>query len=302
MIKISYSPKYILSLPPKHPFPIDKYRLLPEKLINENIISQSNFFYPNKIDIENLYLTHTREYVQKVLNLELSNQEVRKIGFPLSKELIERELIITQGTLQCAFYAQENGVSLNIAGGTHHSYSDYGSGFCIFNDVAVASNYLLKNDYYQKIMIVDLDVHQGNGNAKIFENNKNIFTFSMHGEKNFPLKKELSDLDIPLPDNTDDQTYLKILYDTLPLLIKNFRPQIIFYISGVDILQGDKFGRLAISLDGCKKRDNFVFSICKKNNIPIVVVMGGGYSKDINIIVDAHFNTYKSAQDIFSKT
>lgn len=301
MIKIAYAPEYKLSLPPKHPFPIEKYYLLPQKLINEGTLTEENFFIPNKIDINTLLLTHTDEYVNKVINLELSSAEIRKIGFPLSKELIERELIITQGTLNCVFYAIQNGISLNIAGGTHHSYSDSGSGFCIFNDVAVAITYLLKNNYFTKIMIVDLDVHQGNGSAKIFEDNSDVFTFSIHGEKNFPLKKEISDLDIALPDNTEDEIYLYNLSQSLPNLIKDFSPELIFYISGVDILKGDKFGRLSVSLDGCKKRDEFVLNICKNNSIPVVVVMGGGYSKDIKIIVEAHCNTYRSAKKIFEE-
>ena len=299
MIKIAFSTEYILTLPPTHTFPIGKYKFLPEKLLKEGIITNENFFDPGKIDISILFLTHTKEYVEKVLNLDLSPAEVRKIGFPLSRELVERELIITQGTIKCAYYAMENGISLNIAGGTHHAYADSGSGFCIFNDVAVATNYLLANNPFYKIMIVDLDVHQGNGNAKIFENNSNVFTFSMHGAKNFPLKKEISNLDIALPDNTEDDEYLDILYKNLPKLIADFVPNIIFYISGVDILKGDKFGRLAVSIEGCKKRDDFVFDICKKNNIPVVAVMGGGYSKDMETIVQAHFNTYKSAKETF---
>lgn len=298
-MKVAYSPEYILKLPEKHPFPIEKYKLLPEILVKEAVIKIEDFFVPERIDPEILALTHTKEYIYKVLNMELSTPEIKKIGFPLTPQLIERELIITQGTIDCCEFAFNDGVAFNIAGGTHHSYSDSGSGFCIFNDVAVASNYLINKQIVENILIVDLDVHQGNGNAKIFENNHNVFTFSMHGEKNFPLKKEVSKLDIALADNTEDEIYLDILYKYLPEIIANFSPQIIFFISGVDILKGDRFGRLAVSIEGCKKRDEFVLRTAKKNNIPVVTVMGGGYSKDIDVIVKAHCNTYRAAKEIY---
>lgn len=296
---IAFSEEYILQLPEKHPFPIQKYKLIPEKLLEDNVIKLDNFFAPQKIDLSIVELTHSKDYINRLINLELSYQEIRKIGFPLSKELIDRELIITQGTLDCCFFAMKNDISFNIAGGTHHAYRDSGSGFCILNDIAVATNYLLKNSYVQKVLIVDLDVHQGNGNAKIFEHNENVFTFSMHGEKNFPLKKEVSNLDIPLPDKTSDKIYLELLKENLPKIINEFNPDFIFYISGVDILEGDKFGRISVSKEGCQLRDRYVFETAKKYNLPVTVVMGGGYSKDINQIVDAHCNTYKVAKSIF---
>ena len=299
-IKIAFSDEYILSLPQNHKFPIDKYRLIPLQLLSEGLISNANIFSPGFADKSIIELTHTREYVEKVLSVNLSEKEVRKIGFPQSKDLVEREFIISNGTVKGALYALETGVSLNVAGGTHHAYSDRGEGFCIFNDVAVASNYLLSRKYVTRILIVDLDVHQGNGTAKIFENNSDVFTFSMHGESNYPLHKEKSDLDIPLQSKTNDDVYLKILHETLPHLIKLVNPEFIFYISGVDVLETDKWGKLGMTIQGSKQRDEFVLNQAKKNLIPIMVSMGGGYSPNINDIVTAHCNTFRSAFEIFS--
>ena len=201
---------------------------------------------------------------------------------------------------------------MNIAGGTHHAYSSHGEGFCLLNDQAIAAKYLLKkyktkgqiasqarNWVVKKILIVDLDVHQGNGTAKIFENNENVFTFSMHGAGNYPFKKETSDLDIALPDGTDDVFYLEKLQETLPQLIEQEKPDFIFYLSGVDVLKTDKLGRLGLSIEGCKQRDEFVLQLCKNHQIPVQVSMGGGYSPEIRTIVEAHANTFRVAQDLY---
>jgi acetoin utilization deacetylase AcuC-like enzyme len=188
---------------------------------------------------------------------------------------------------------------MNIAGGTHHSFADRGEGFCIYNDIAISSNILLKEGLVKNILIVDLDVHQGNGTAKIFENDDRVFTFSMHGERNYPTRKEKSDLDIGLPDKTEDELFLNHLHSTVPLLIEKIEPDFIFYLAGVDIIESDKLGRLSVSKEGCKKRDRFVFQQCKRNNIPVAVSMGGGYSPRISDIVDAHSNTFREALDIY---
>jgi acetoin utilization deacetylase AcuC-like enzyme len=190
---------------------------------------------------------------------------------------------------------------MNIAGGTHHSFSNKGEGFCLLNDQAIAAKYLLKNNNINKILIIDLDVHQGNGTASIFKSNKQVFTFSMHGAKNYPFKKEKSDLDIGLKDGTSDFEYLTVLKKTLLSLIKKVNPDFIFYLSGVDVIKTDKLGRLSLSIEGCKERDRFVFSLCEQENIPVQCSMGGGYSEDINIIVDAHLNTYKMAKEVYLK-
>lgn len=276
-----------------------KYELLPEQLLYEGTFKTENFFKPEKVRKEDVLRAHMLEYYNDLLSLSLSPKMIRKIGFPLTGELVERELIITQGTIDCSYFALENGVSFNIAGGTHHAYSAAGEGFCLLNDVAVAAMKMLHDKKAKQILVVDLDVHQGNGTAKIFENTPEVFTFSMHGKDNYPLQKEISDLDIPLPTGCADEQYLGLLEHHLPRLLVEVNPDFIYYVSGVDILETDKLGKLKVTLDGCKKRDELVFGIAKRNNIPVVVVMGGGYSPKIADIVEAHANTFRVAESIF---
>jgi acetoin utilization deacetylase AcuC-like enzyme len=299
MLKIAYSPIYKYELPEGHRFPMIKYELIPEQLIYEGTISEDNLFHPEPASEETILLTHDSVYWEKLKRLDLTPKEIRKIGFPLSEILIRRGTHISQGTIQCALFAQEFGVAMNVAGGTHHSFADHGEGFCILNDIAMASNYLLKNNLAKKILVVDLDVHQGNGTARIFKNEERVFTFSMHGAKNYPTRKEQSDLDIGMPDKATDEEYLKILQETLPMLIDSVEPDFIFYLSGVDVLETDKLGRLSMSMEGCKKRDAIVLNHCNKNKIPVAVSMGGGYSERIAHIVEAHANTFRLAQEIY---
>ena len=299
MLKIAFSPVYKYRLPDGHRFPMMKYELLPEQLLYEGTITEESFFHPEPLKEEVILRTHTREYWEKLKNLALTPREIRKIGFPLREDLVHRGTIISQGTIDCALYAQKHGVALNVAGGTHHSFTDRGEGFCLLNDIAIASNYLLDNQLARKILIVDLDVHQGNGTAQIFKDEPRVFTFSMHGEKNYPLHKEKSDLDIGLPDGTTDAPYLKILQETLPRLIDEVQPDFVYYLSGVDILKTDKLGRLGMTLEGCKQRDKFVFETCRKNDLPIAVSMGGGYSERIAHIIEAHANTFRLAVEIY---
>ena len=225
---------------------------------------------------------------------QISYVEIRRTGFPLSKQLVEREYIITQGTLDCVDFAVANGAAANIAGGTHHSFRDRGEGFCLFNDVATASFYAMEKYKMNSILVIDLDVHQGNGTASIFKKINKVFTFSMHGEKNYPFQKEISDLDVPLKDGTIGDEYLRLLDKSLQEIRNKIRPELIFYISGVDILETDKLGRLKVSREDCKKRDEMVFEFAQNKKVPIVSVMGGGYSEKIYDIVEAHCNTFKS--------
>ena len=299
ILKIAYDPVYAHPLPEGHRFPMLKYELIPEQLLYEGSITTGNIFSPAPCADEIILLTHDKVYLDKLHDQTLSAREQRHIGFPQSPELTLRERVITQGTIDCCTYALENGVAMNVAGGTHHAFADRGEGFCLLNDFAVAANYLLHKNMVAKILIIDLDVHQGNGTAKLFENEKRVFTFSMHGRHNYPFHKENSDLDIGLEDGTKDEEYLSSLKFHLPELIKKTNPQFAFYLSGVDILATDKFGKLKISPEGCKQRDEFVFSQLKKQSIPCVVAMGGGYSADIKIIVEAHCNTFRSAKKIF---
>lgn len=299
MLKIAYANNYCHPLPEGHRFPMEKYELLPEQLLHEGTIKPENLFVPKPMAAEKILTTHSAEYWQKLNQLALSKREERKTGFPLSKALVEREITIMQGTLEAAEYALKHKVAMNIAGGTHHAYQSSGEGFCLLNDIALAANHLLETQQARQILVVDLDVHQGNGTAKIFEQNPAVFTFSMHGEKNYPIPKEQSDLDIGLPDNTTDAHYLNLLDNHLKQLIDEVQPDFIFFQSGVDVLASDKLGRLALTLEGCKQRDSLVFECCKQNNIPVVASMGGGYSEDIKIILEAHANTYRVAQELY---
>ncbi len=276
-----------------------KYELIPEQLIYEGTVSEDQFFHPEPLSDEQLLLTHTAEFLDKLKNQTLSAKEIRAIGFPMTPLLIQRGRHIANGTLQCAKYAMEHGVAMNIAGGTHHSFADHGEGFCIYNDIALSAHNLLATGKIKKALVVDLDVHQGNGTAKIFEGDNRVYTWSMHGERNYPTRKENSDLDTALPDKTEDALYLKTVRDILPRLIDEVEPDIVFYLSGVDILESDKLGRLSVSITGCKERDKIVLETCKKNNLPVAISMGGGYSPRIVDIIDAHANTYRLAQEIW---
>ncbi|MFQ3213179.1 MAG: acetoin utilization deacetylase AcuC-like enzyme [Marivirga sp.] len=299
MLKIAWRPEFIHPLPEKHRFPMEKYDLIPEQLLYEGTILSSNLFAPAEMSEDIILSTHDPLYWEKLKNLQLTKQEERKTGFPQSKELVKRERIINQGTIDAALFAFEFGVAMNIAGGTHHAFTNRGEGFCLLNDIAIAAKYLLNNGLANKILVVDLDVHQGNGTAEIFKNEKNVYTFSMHGGHNYPLHKEKSDLDIPLADGCDDKEYLRLLYTTLPKIVDEFQPDFIFYQAGVDVLSTDKLGRLGMSRAGCKMRDKYVLEVAHKNNIPVTVVMGGGYSEKITHIIDAHANTFRLAQEIY---
>jgi histone deacetylase family protein len=276
-----------------------KYELLYEQLLLENIAEKTDFFTPDMVEISDTFLAHRQEYVEAFVNLSLTESQARKIGFIQDKELIDRELTLVQGTISGALLAFENKIAFNIAGGTHHAYSDRGEAFCMLNDQAIASTFLLKNKWAKKILIVDLDVHQGNGTAEIFRNNPKVFTFSMHGKNNYPFEKEKSDLDISFDDKTTDNQYLSVLKETLYKLIEKEKPDFIFYQSGVDVLASDKLGKLALSVEGCAERDAIVFEFCQKYQIPIQCSMGGGYSPDLVTIIKAHTNTFRKAKDIF---
>jgi len=275
MLKIAYSPIYKYELPDGHRFPMEKYELIPEQLLYEGTVTHDNFFHPPALSDDEILLTHTPEFLHKLNTQSLSRKEIRNIGFPMSEQLITRGRHIAMGTLMCAEFAAQYGVAMNIAGGTHHSFADHGEGFCIYNDIAIASNILLQRGTYDKILVVDLDVHQGNGTAKIFENESRVFTWSVHGERNYPTRKEESDLDTALPDGTGDEQYLDAVKSILPELLAKVRPQIVFYLSGVDILASDKLGRLAVSQAGCLERDRFVLETCHDSGIPVAISMGG---------------------------
>ena len=299
MLKIALSPVFAHALPEGHRFPMEKYSLLPEQLLFEGTVSDSNFFVPQLMADEWILTTHESNYLERLKKLELTKAEIRAIGFPLSEALISREICIAAGSVQAACFAKEFGIGMNIAGGTHHAFANRGEGFCILNDLAITANYLLGSKLAQKVLIVDLDVHQGNGTAALFQENPSVFTFSMHGEKNYPHRKERSDLDIGLPDGTDDATFLSLLDRNLKKLIDEVQPDFMLYQSGVDVLASDQLGRLSLSLAGIHARDKLVLNTAKNQQIPLMCCMGGGYTKRIKDIVDAHAQVFRLAQDLF---
>lgn len=299
MLKIAYHPLYKHPLPEGHRFPMIKYELLPQQLLHEGTCTEHNFFEPELAEDHHILAVHDEVYFKDLVDLNLSKSAVRKIGFPLSDELVLRERIIADGTIKGCGFALKHGIAMNIAGGTHHAYSDRGEAFCMLNDQAIGARYLLNNELAKKILIVDLDVHQGNGTAEIFKTDHSVFSFSMHGKGNYPFKKEVSDLDIPLEKGTTDEEYLSILKKTLLELLEQVQPDFIFYLCGVDVLESDKLGTLSMTLEGCKERDRIVLQTCYDAKIPLQCSMGGGYSPDIKIIVEAHANTFRLAQDIY---
>ncbi len=295
----AYSDRYVYTLPEGHKFPIDKYSLVKEQLLYEGTIQENQLFDPELIAEELILLTHSREYWDKIKTKSFSEREIRKIGFPRDNPIDLRSRNSVAGTYQSALNALEIGAGINLAGGTHHAYRDRGEGFSILNDIAISANALLTESKIKKALIIDLDVHQGNGNAVIFREEPRVFTFSMHGKDNYPLKKEESDWDIALPTGTGDDAYLETLGQALPQLFESQQPDIVFYQSGVDVLEGDRLGKLSLSKDGCKMRDQMVLESCHKYHVPVAIVMGGGYHKNLPDLVDAHCNTMRIAMDLF---
>lgn len=298
MLKIAWSPIYHHPLPEGHRFPMEKYSLLPEQLLYEGLIGEDNLFEPGYCADKEILRVHDAAYLERLKRLQLSKKEERRTGFPHNQQLIDRELIITQGSVDGVRYALDDGLSFNIAGGTHHAYRDRGEGFCLLNDIAVAGAWLLANSGVRRILVIDLDVHQGNGTAKIMEGDERVYTFSMHGKDNYPLHKEQSDWDIPLETGTGDGPYLDTLAQALKVLPDKALPDFVFFQAGVDVLEQDKLGKLGLSLWGCAQRDQLVFEFCKEKGLPVFVNMGGGYSPQLSVIVNAHAQTYRSGMAI----
>ncbi|WP_241790235.1 histone deacetylase family protein [Sphingobacterium rhinopitheci] len=299
MLKIAFHPAYIYPVPENHRFPMLKYELIPSQLLYEGIITKNSLFEPKKVDFQTACLAHDTDYVRHLFDATINPKMQRRIGFPWSQQLVDRERYLVDGTIQSALFARQYGISFNVAGGTHHAGYDYGEGFCMLNDQAIAATYLLDQGLAKRILIIDLDVHQGNGTAHIFQNSRAVFTFSMHGAKNFPFIKEKSHVDIELEDGLTDDIYLSLLESNLKNLFDTVDPDFVFYQAGVDILETDKLGKLKVTPQGCKARDYLVLSSCRHYNIPVQVSMGGGYSVHIKDIVNAHVETYKAAVDIY---
>lgn len=299
MLKVAWHPLYAHPLPEGHRFPMEKYMLLPEQLLYEGTLEQSNFFTPIPMATASILQVHSSVYWDKLERLALSPSEIRRTGFPLSEALVMRERVIMHGTVEAMSYALRYGVAMNIAGGTHHAFADRGEGFCLLNDLALSASHYLLQFPDSRVLIVDLDVHQGNGTAALFEHTDKVFTFSMHGANNYPLVKERSDLDVPLPDGTDDAHYLPLLATHLESLMDQVAPGLVLFQAGVDILQTDKLGKLRITREGCRTRDRLVLESCKRHKVPVVVSMGGGYSPRVAEVVEAHANTFRMAQELY---
>ncbi len=290
-----YSDHFVLPLPDGHKFPMAKYSRLRERILAHGIIAPDRLHEAPLASWEDLRLVHEPAYVDAVANGTVPPDVQRRIGFPWSPQMVERARRSVGATLAAARTALDEGTAANLAGGTHHAFADRGEGFCVFNDVAVASRVLQRDRHARRIAVVDLDVHQGNGTAAIFKGDPSVFTFSMHGAQNFPFRKEQSDLDVALADGTGDDEYLALLQAHLPGVLAAHQPDFVFYLAGADPYEGDRLGRLKLTIDGLRQRDEMVIGACRRAGLPLAVSMSGGYAPDIDAIVTIHANTIRTA-------
>ena len=281
-----------------HSYPMDKYRLVPERLLAEGILTPDVIVEPQPIAPGDILRVHTPAYVHAFINGTLERKAMLRLGLPWSQELVHRAFAVIGGTLGAARAALRDGIAANLAGGTHHAFADHGEGYCVFNDLVIVLRRLRADGCISRALIIDLDAHQGNGTAALCQTDPDTFTFSMHGENNYPAHKEQSSWDIALPDGTTDEQYLGLLEESLPVLLQQARPDLILYQAGVDVLRGDRFGKLALSMAGVGERDRFVYAFARRAGIPLVVTLGGGYARDINRIVTAHCQTVRAAKTI----
>lgn len=297
-MQVFYSSKYYASIGEGHVFPIRKFELVRDRLLAEGTLLPDELFEPTPAEKADVLLVHTDDYVSRFCDGKLTPKEVRRLGLPWSNALVERSFYTVGGTIAASLAALQHGYSSNLAGGTHHAFSDRGEGFCVFNDVAIAIRTLQRKGSIRNAAIVDCDVHQGNGTAAIFSNDPRTFTFSIHGANNYPLFKTKSNIDIELPDKTTDEEYLQELAGKLPKIF-DIEPEIVFYLAGADPYEGDKLGRLAVSMSGLRRRDEFVLRTCFDSEIPVVTVMSGGYGKDIGDTIEIHCNTIRTVKHVF---
>jgi acetoin utilization deacetylase AcuC-like enzyme len=277
---------------------MQKYRQVRDRLLEEGSITAEQLIEPSLASEEDVLLVHTEEYWGRCLRGELTPLEARRIGLPWSEGLLRRSLASAQGTIVAARNALEDGIASNLAGGTHHAYPDHGEGYCVFNDIAIAARVLQREGSAERVAVIDCDVHQGNGTAVVFQDDPSVFTFSIHGEKNFPARKEQSNLDVHLPDGVRDEEYLAILRQHVLRILDDFNPDFVFYQAGVDPFEGDRLGRLKLTLEGLRRRDEFVIGACHERGLPVVTTMGGGYAKEISNTVEAHCNTVRVALNV----
>ena len=297
-MRVWYSPRYYADIGEGHVFPIRKFELVRDRLLAEGTLAPHEVCEPREAALADVLLVHTEDYVTRLRAGALTAREVRRLGLPWSKALVRRSFLATSGTINAARCALEEGVASNLAGGTHHAFPDRGEGFCVLNDVAVAVRVLRRDGLARRAAVVDLDVHQGNGTAAIFEGDETAFTFSMHGANNYPLFKLRSTLDVELPDGTGDDEYLDSLARNLPRVLGH-APEVVFYLAGADPFEGDKLGRLALTKAGLRERDEMVLQACRERGLPVATVMSGGYAADIADTVEIHCNTLRAAKSVF---
>ena len=294
-VKLFYSDHFPLPLPDGHRFPMDKYRLLRDRISNSQQLQCCQLLTPSAADDDQLSLAHSSDYIRKVVEGDYSDVETRRLGFPWSQQMVERSRRSTGATIDAARSAIKDGVSGNLAGGTHHAFPGSGQGYCVFNDVCVAARVLKNDDQIRNALVIDCDVHQGNGTAFIAANDPNLFTFSMHCDKNYPFRKTASDLDVALPQGAEDQQFLEALRMSLGHIKERFKPEIVFYLAGADPFEDDRLGLLNLSKSGLARRDELVFEFCETEGVPVAFCMAGGYAPDVNDIVDIHFQTVLTA-------
>ncbi|HYO62880.1 MAG TPA: histone deacetylase [Pyrinomonadaceae bacterium] len=298
-MRVSYTPRYYADIGEGHVFPIRKFELVRDRLVAEGTLRPGEIIGPQPAPVADVLLVHTEDYVTRLRAGALTERELRRLGLPWSKSLVRRSFLATGGTINAARFALEDGVGSNLAGGTHHAFPERGEGFCVLNDVAVAVRVLQREGAVRRAAVVDCDVHQGNGTAHIFEGDAEVFTFSMHGAKNYPLFKTRSTLDVELPDGTTDAEYLAALAAHLPRAFAH-APDIVFYLAGADPYAGDKLGRLALTVEGLRARDEFVLSACRERGVAVATVMSGGYAKVLDDMIEIHCNTLRAARRIFA--
>jgi len=299
-VRVFYCDHFEVVLPPKHRFPMHKYGLLRERLVGEGIVDEGDLARATTAPLEDLFAVHDPDYVQGFLDGDLPRKVVQRIGFPWSEEMVMRSLGSVGSTLAAVDAALEDGLSGTLAGGTHHAYRDFGSGYCVFNDLAVAARRVLDRGAVQRVLVFDVDVHQGDGTASIFEEDPRVFTCSIHGERNFPSRKQRSDLDVPLPDDTGDEAYLAALDGALDEAMERSRPDLVLYQGGVDVLEVDRLGRMALSEAGVEERDRRALSRFRGEGLPVALTLGGGYADPVEASVAAYAGTYRVAQALES--
>jgi acetoin utilization deacetylase AcuC-like enzyme len=297
-MKVFYSDRFVLPLPEGHRFPMKKYSMLRERVYEEGICGPGELRVPHPVTDQEILRVHDPAYLKKVVTGTLTDKEMRRIGFPWSKRMVERSRRASGGTLEACRVALKEGLAANLAGGTHHAFTNRGEGFCVLNDSAIAARALRAEGLVEKVAVLDTDVHQGNGTAAILRGDPNVFTLSIHGAKNYPFRKEESDLDVPLPDGADDGAFLAALSGALDRVLDLRSWDLAIFLAGADPFEDDKLGRLCVTKEGLAERDRMVLEGCRDHDIPVVVTMAGGYARQVEDTVDIHFQTVKRAAQL----